>query len=224
MPVQGHVQCLPNGDGHVADIDELAVFPGRRPFRVWVTLPSRLDPLVHARVPDPGRAQRHGGDGGPGGEARAQILGQALGQPIGTHGAARVGVTDREVIGKPLALGDPEHLAAGEVHHPGHAGGPGGQQHVPGPEDVDGHDVLGAARRVVGERPGVHDGGAAVRRGPDRGGIQEIIAVGAVVADNVMAQVLQVSRDRAAHVTAMPRNQNAQMAKVLVEWDFSVQA
>jgi len=54
----------------------------------------------------------------------------------------------------------------------------------------------------------MHDGGTAGRRPPDRGRIQEIIAVHAVKADNIMAQALQVSRDRSTHVTAMPGDQN----------------
>ena len=52
-------------------------------------------------------------------------------------------------------------------------------------------------------------GGAAIRRELDRGQIQEIIAVDAVKADNLMAQSLQMSPDRTAHVTAMPGDQNA---------------
>jgi hypothetical protein len=60
----------------------------------------------------------------------------------------------------------------------------------------------------MGQRPGVHDGGAAVRRAPDRGKIQQVIAVNAVVADDIMTEALQVSRYWGTHVTAMPRNQN----------------
>jgi hypothetical protein len=54
----------------------------------------------------------------------------------------------------------------------------------------------------------VHDGGAAVRRAPDGGKIQQVIAINAVVADDVMTESLQVSRNRGTHVTAMPRDQN----------------
>ncbi|MDX6416635.1 MAG: hypothetical protein QOG28_1255 [Trebonia sp.] len=61
----------------------------------------------------------------------------------------------------------------------------------------------------MGQRPGMHDGGAAVRRAPDRGRIQQIVAVNAVIADDIMSEALQVSRYRGTHVTAMPRDQNA---------------
>jgi hypothetical protein len=55
----------------------------------------------------------------------------------------------------------------------------------------------------------MHHRGAAIRRELDRGQIQEIIAVDAVEADNLMAQALQMRRDRGTHVTAMPSDQNA---------------
>jgi hypothetical protein len=38
---------------------------------------------------------------------------------------------------------------------------------------------------------------------------QQIIAVNAVITDDVMAQALQMSRYRGTHVSAMPRDQNA---------------
>jgi hypothetical protein len=47
---------------------------------------------------------------------------------------ARVRVIHREVIRKTLTLGDPEGLGVGEVDHPCHASGFGGQQHMPGAE------------------------------------------------------------------------------------------
>jgi hypothetical protein len=55
----------------------------------------------------------------------------------------------------------------------------------------------------------MHDGGAAVRRASDRSEIQEIVAVNAVIADDIMPEELQVSRYRGTHVTAIPRDQNA---------------
>jgi hypothetical protein len=61
----------------------------------------------------------------------------------------------------------------------------------------------------MGERPGVHHGGAAGRRPPDRGRIEEIISVDPVKTDNLGAQALQERRHRGTHVTAMPGNQNA---------------
>jgi hypothetical protein len=54
----------------------------------------------------------------------------------------------------------------------------------------------------------MHHGGAAVRRAPDRSGIQEIIAVNVVITGNVMAEARQMSRHRGTHLTAMPRDQN----------------
>jgi len=61
----------------------------------------------------------------------------------------------------------------------------------------------------MGQRPGMHHGRTAVRRPPDRGEIEEVVAVDAVKADNIVAQAFQVSRDRGTYVTAMPRDQNA---------------
>ena len=55
----------------------------------------------------------------------------------------------------------------------------------------------------------MHHSGAASRRTPDRGQIQEVISVGPIKADNNMAQALQMSRDRGTHMTAMPSDQNA---------------
>ena len=66
----------------------------------------------------------------------------------------------------------------------------------------------------MGKRPGVHDGGAAVRRTPDRAKIQQVIAVSAVITDDIVAQAFQVSRYRGTHVTAMPRDQNAHDAMI----------
>jgi hypothetical protein len=54
----------------------------------------------------------------------------------------------------------------------------------------------------------MHNSGAAVRRAPDRGKIQQVIAVNAVIADDIMTAAPQVSRYRGAHVTAIPRDQN----------------
>lgn len=59
-----------------------------------------------------------------------------------------------------------------------------------------------------GERPGVHDGGAAGRRAPDRGVVQQVVAVNAVVTDHLMAEAFKVSCYLGTHVTAMPGDQN----------------
>jgi hypothetical protein len=61
----------------------------------------------------------------------------------------------------------------------------------------------------MGQRPGVHHGGAASRRPPDRRQIEEIISVDPVKADNIMTKPLQKSPDPGAHLTAMPGDQNA---------------
>jgi hypothetical protein len=61
----------------------------------------------------------------------------------------------------------------------------------------------------MGQGPGMHNGSAAVRRAPDRSGIQEIIAVEAVEAGDVMAEARQVIRYRGTHVATMPGDQNA---------------
>jgi hypothetical protein len=61
----------------------------------------------------------------------------------------------------------------------------------------------------MGQRPGVHHGGAASRCAPDRRQIEEIISVDPVKADNFVAQPLQKSRHSGAHLTAMSGDQNA---------------
>lgn len=61
----------------------------------------------------------------------------------------------------------------------------------------------------MGNRPGMHHGGAAVRSAPDRSGIQQVVAIDAVKADDLMTEERQVLRYRSPYVTAMPRDQNA---------------
>ena len=60
----------------------------------------------------------------------------------------------------------------------------------------------------MGKRPGMHHGGTAVGRTPDRSRIQQVMAVDAVITDDIVAQALQMSRYRGTHVTAIPRDQN----------------
>ncbi len=60
----------------------------------------------------------------------------------------------------------------------------------------------------MGKRPGMHHGGAVVGRAPDRSRIQQVMAVDAVITDDIVAQALQMSRYRGTYVTAMPRDQN----------------
>jgi hypothetical protein len=60
----------------------------------------------------------------------------------------------------------------------------------------------------MGERPGMHHGGAAAGRTPDRSRIQQVMTVEAVITDDVMAQSLKMSRYRGTNVTAIPRDQN----------------
>jgi len=60
----------------------------------------------------------------------------------------------------------------------------------------------------MGERPGMHHGGAPGRRPPDRSRIKEIIAVHPVKADDLMAQPHQKRRDRPTHLPTMPGDQN----------------
>jgi hypothetical protein len=54
----------------------------------------------------------------------------------------------------------------------------------------------------------MHHGGAAADRAPDRSRIQQVIAIEAVITDDIMTQALQMSRYRGTHVTAIPRDQN----------------
>jgi hypothetical protein len=56
----------------------------------------------------------------------------------------------------------------------------------------------------MGKRPG----GAPAGRAPDRRRIQQVIAVEAVITDDIVTQALQMSRYRGTHVTAIPRDQN----------------
>jgi len=60
----------------------------------------------------------------------------------------------------------------------------------------------------MGKRPGMHHGGAPVGHAPDRRRIQQVMAVEAVITDDIMTQVLQMSRYRGTHVTPTPRDQN----------------
>jgi hypothetical protein len=63
-----------------------------------------------------------------------------------------MGVIDGEVIGQPLALGDPEYLRAGKADHPARVGALRRQQHMPGAQDVDRRDLLRAPGAVVSKR------------------------------------------------------------------------
>ena len=91
------------------------------------------------------------------------------------------------------------------------AGGLGGQQHVPGPQHVHAHDVLRAARAVMGKRPGMHHGAAG--RTPDRSRIQQAIAVKAVITDDIVAEALQMRCYRGTNVTAVPRDKMRALAR-----------
>jgi hypothetical protein len=67
---------------------------------------------------------------------------------------------------------------------------------MPGAEHIDRHDLFRAARRVVRQGPEMHHASAALRRTPDRGGIQQIHSVGPVEADHLMTDALQMTSDR----------------------------
>ena len=149
MPFHRNRQRQPDRRGDVAHVHERAELPVRLPLRPGVGAPPLLGPAVVLRPPHHHRAQRHRRRPGPRGEAPAQVLGQALGQAVGTHGPAGMGVVDREVVRQPLTLGQPEDLRAGHVDHPLRTRGLGGQQHVPGAQHVDRHDPLRAPGRVV---------------------------------------------------------------------------
>jgi len=60
----------------------------------------------------------------------------------------------------------------------------------------------------MGKRPGMHHRGAPAGRAPDRRRIQQVVTIKAVITDDVVAQVLEMSCYRGTHVTAMPRDQN----------------
>ena len=120
-----------------------------------------------------------------------------------------MGIVHRQVVGEALAFGDPEDLRAGKVDHARSADGFGRQQHMPGAEHVDGHDLLRAAGRVVRERRQVHDRSAAFRRALDLVEIQEIGAVGEIKAGDIVTEVLEMTSDGTADPTAMPGDQNS---------------
>jgi hypothetical protein len=206
---QRDCQGLLHRGGDVPDVDERAVLPERFPFRARVGPPLCPAPLVHAGVPDVDRSQRHRGDAGPGGEARTQVFGQELGQAVGARRPARVLVIDREVVREALALSGPEHLRAGEMDYPRYAGGGlRREQHVPGAEHIDRHDLFWAARIVVRDRAEVRDRIAALRRALDRREVKQIIAVGPVKATDLMSKALQMVNDRAADTPAVPGNKD----------------
>jgi hypothetical protein len=125
-----------------------------------------------------------------------------------------VGVVDREIVRQPLAFGDPEHLRAGKADHPRHAGRLGGQQHMPGAQHVDRHDLLRAARGVVRERRQVDDRLAARGRAADGSKIQQILPLDAVETRHLVAALLEEARHRGADMAAMPGDQNAHPAMI----------
>jgi len=120
-----------------------------------------------------------------------------------------VGVVDREVVGDPLALGDPQRLGAGEMDDPPRPGGLGGQQGVPGAQHVDGHDLLRGARGVVGQGAQVDDRGAARRRPLHLAEVEQVSTVGAVEADDLMAEAGQMLSHRGTHGAPVAGDQNA---------------
>jgi len=212
MPGQRNRQRQLHCRADVPYVNERAVLPERLPFRSRLGAPPPLGPPVFPWPPDRHWAQGHRHDPGPRSEARAQILGEALRQSVRAHRPAGMRIIHREVIRKPLALGDPEDLGTGEVDHPGHAGGLGRQQHMPGAEHVDRHNVLRAARRVVRKRAEVHDRGATHRCPPDLGKIQEIFPVSHVKAGHLMAKALKMAGHRPTDLAAMPGDENAHAA------------
>jgi hypothetical protein len=118
-----------------------------------------------------------------------------------------VPVVDGQVVGQPLPLGQSEHLAAGEVDDT--LGGFGRQQHVPGAEDVDGHDLFRAAGGVVREGGQVNDRRAAAGRPAHGREVQQVIALDAVEADHVVAEPFQAGCDLGADEAAMPGDEDA---------------
>ena len=60
----------------------------------------------------------------------------------------------------------------------------------------------------MGKRPGMHHGGAAAGRAPDRSRIQQVMAVKAVITDDIVAEALQMRCYRGTNVTAVPRDKN----------------
>jgi hypothetical protein len=124
-------------------------------------------------------------------------------------------IIQRKVIGKPLALSDPEDLGTREVdlcHGDRH----GRQQRVPAAEHVHRHNVLRAARRVVRKRPEVHDRGATHRRTPDRSQIKEIFSISQIKDGHLMARALQMGRQPAHQPGAMSGNENAHASMISI--------
>jgi hypothetical protein len=61
----------------------------------------------------------------------------------------------------------------------------------------------------MGQGRGVDHRAAAVRRLPDRDGVEQVVAVGAVEAGYLVAEAGQVIRDRGPDVAAVARHQDA---------------
>ncbi len=118
-------------------------------------------------------------------------------------------VVDREVVGESLALGDSERLRAREVDHASHPRGFGSKQHVPGAEHVHGHDLLGAAGRVVSERPKMHDRAGSRRRALDGSQVEQIRTVGEIKPGDRVTAPVKMLGDGNTDLAPMPSDENS---------------
>jgi hypothetical protein len=120
-----------------------------------------------------------------------------------------MGVIQGKVVREALTLSGPEDLSARKMDEPFRPGQLGGQQRVPGALDVDRHDLLWAAGRVMGQRPEMDDGRTPRRRSLHLGEIKKIVAVGEVEAGHVVSEGRQVLCYRGTHVAAVAGDENA---------------
>ena len=118
-------------------------------------------------------------------------------------------VVDREMIREPLTVGDAEDLSAREMDYTSHAGSLRRKEDVPGAEHVHGHDLFGAAGRVVSNRPEVNDGVAAGRRSLDGSQIEQVTTISDVEAHYCMALPLEALGHRDAHTATVPGDEDA---------------
>ena len=203
-----HERAL-HGGGNIASIDEGAELPIRGPLRGGISLPPHSGSLIGLRLPHSYRPQTDRGNTTAAGEACAQILAQDLGHAIWPARPTRVCVVLRQVVRKSLAFCRPEDLSAGEVKYLGYARCLRGQQDMPGSQHVHSHDLLRRSSCVMGEGREVDDRGAAHGRPSNGVGIEDVLAVGNIEADDLVTLISQVRGYDGADIAPLAGDENA---------------
>src|SRR5215469_16493666 len=183
VAMKGRFDRTQRRQSDIAHVDVHAHMPGRaRHGRArW----SLQHPLIPLRVKDRDRAQADRVDAGALRERRTHLFRQPLRESVRACGQAAVIIVHWQVIG--IALEHPQRLARGEIHHPWNLICLRAEQHVPGTEHVDRHDVRRSAVTVVGESSGVHDDLRAARGLCHRLGVADIASVREVEAAHLVA-------------------------------------